>query len=635
MCGIAGILDREGRTLTTAALRTMCEAASHRGPDDWGMAWWTHDGQRVDGRDGQMPAEEDRFAVGLGHRRLSIIDLSPAGHQPMTDEEGRYWLVFNGEMYNYIEVRAELQSLGHRFRTRSDSEVVIAAWKQWGMEAFARFNGMWAVALYDTQDRTLILSRDRFGVKPLYYRIEKGVLLFASEIKQILALPAVPRKINHEILADFLLWRYETHTTDSFVQGIQSVPQGTVVLVKPEDLDRGRIAPRRFWEPRISDPLGEEKAKEEFRALLWDAVRLRLRSDVPVGVTLSGGLDSSSVTCLAASIRREETQDPLHTFTSVYDDRGYSEKEYSDLVNSHVGARAHDIRPESDHLREDWGRFIRTMEEPFSSLSFYSNWKVYQQIRRHDITVILSGQGGDELLLGYDRYRIAYMKILLRKGRLGSILREMRLMRTNANLSLSTQIQYLAYFLSPRMRVWRRERVTRGVLREDFRRAFLGQDEHILREYGYRTRRELQESEYYHYQLPHLLRHEDRVSMSHSIETRLPFLDYRLFEFLLSQDDSATIGGGWSKRILRQSMRQDVPTRILDRTDKMGFETPTGRLLRENRDFFADLMRRHADDPFVQGSAVAEAMTGPGLDENLLCSIITYLSWKEEFGLSA
>lgn len=631
MCGIAGIIDRGGKRLNADSLRRMGDVVVHRGPDDWGLALWAADGSGVAVGAETTTLPEGYFLTGLVHRRLSIIDLTKAGHQPMHDPTRRYWLVFNGEVYNYIEIREELIARGHAFRTRTDTEVVLTALIEWGEHAFEKFNGMWALALYDSVEGTLFLSRDRFGIKPLYVYREPGYFVFGSELRQVLAAPSVSSKANHRILADFLLWRYEEHSTDTFFEGIHTLPAGTSTRLTLDDIDHARWSPRRYWEPRITSPLGMKDAEDGFRHLLRDSVRLRLRSDVPVGVTLSGGLDSSSIACLAAGILKEDGGGPLHTFTSVYEDPGYSEQHYADVVNSHIGAQATMIRPNAERIREDWEPFVTSMEEPFSTLSFYSNWKVYQQIRAHGVPVVLSGQGGDELLLGYDRYRIAYLNILMRKGEYGAMAREMLAMRRNANMSPVRQLLYLQYFRFPRVRTSRRRRLMKGLLRADFQRRHEGEDAHVRAEYGYTTRRELQENEMYRYQLPQLLHHEDRESMHHSIETRLPFLDYRLFEFMLSQSDEAVIHGGWSKRILRNALTEVVPAAILRRTDKMGFETPTARLLRDNKDFFLDLLMRHHEDPVVDSVETARRFRNNALGETESFSIISYLSWKDAF----
>jgi asparagine synthase (glutamine-hydrolysing) len=552
----------------------------------------------------------------------------------MTDGNG-LWIVYNGEIYNYLELRDELAGGGHRFRSNSDTEVILAAYRAWGPECLQRFNGMWAFAIYEPARRRLFLARDRFGVKPFYYRIRPGRLEFASELKQYAVLGDAPRTVNRKLLADLLFWKYETHTDESFFEDVRALPAGHFVLVDRTGIESGRLEPCRFWIPRPGAPLPPAEAASEFHRLFLDAVSLRLRADVPVGVTLSGGLDSSSITCLAALLRAASGAPPLRVFTAVFEGKGFSEEEYAAEVAAAARAEHTLIRPEHGVLASDWDRFIRTMDEPFSSLSYYANWKVYQKIREAGLKVILNGQGGDELLLGYDRYRVFLLHLLLRKLQVGRAIHEAEAAWRHAAIPVWRLLAYYGYFLLPRVRAARGLRRVKPYLKSDFFEFGKSRREHLVREATFPSRKALQEQEFASCTLPHLLHHEDRVSMGHSVEARLPFLDYRLFEFMLGQTDDLLVKNGWSKVILRESMAGILPERVRTRRLKMGFDTPTLRLLLANQDRFEGLLDRHGDDPLVDSQALRTAMRAGRADEHVLCASLTYLSWKEVFGIHA
>ena len=607
----------------------MTRLVAHRGPDDEGLALF---GPGRTWTQGDGEPRGDGWNAGLGHRRLSIIDLTAAGHQPMTDAAGRYWIVLNGEIYNFLELRAELEGLGVAFCSHSDTEVALRAFMMWGPECLPRFNGMWALAIYDTERECLFLARDRFGVKPLYYLLEPGRFAFASELKQLHLLLDGTARANRAVLADFLFWRYETHTGDTFFEGLRAFPAGHSAMLTQEDVSAGRMEARPYWSPQAAAALDAGPAAEVFGNLLFDAVRIRLRSDVPVGVTLSGGLDSSSVTCVASRLLRAHGHEQaMAAFTAVFPDPRYSEASYASEVAALAGMRHVFIQPEGGALVKDWSRFVWNMEEPFSSLSFYANWKVYERVAEHGVPVILNGQGGDELLLGYDRYRVPLVALALRELRVNRAIREILGARRHAGMGLLRQVGYLAYFGSPRIRAMRRRRVVRPFLNPEFYAFGQSQTGHLTRESANTDRVDWQLREFFHYQMPHLLRHEDRVSMSFSIESRSPFLDYRLLEFILGQDIELMIRGGWSKALLREAMKGVLPEVVRTRIVKMGFDTPTGRLMMDAAPHFDALMGRNEDDEILNVPALRRAFAGEGVDEDLLCAACSYLSWKETF----
>ena len=631
MCGIAGIISLLPNSSLQVNLQDMTSLAAHRGPDDEGLVLFAPEGV-VSKITSVNDISHGPWFAGLGHRRLSIIDLSPAGHQPMSDQSGRYWIVYNGEVYNYLEVRAELVKLGRSFQTRTDSEVLLQAFIEWGPDCLSRFNGMWAFAIYDCHTGSIFCARDRYGVKPFYYAFENGRFAFASEIKQLLSLPWVSHEGNRDRIADFFLWGLETHTDETFFRQVKCLPGSHYFSISRDDLGRGEFEPHPYWHPSPVDEMDDKHAIEAFRDLLSDSVRLRLRSDVPVGVTLSGGLDSSSVVCLAGEQKTiEGNKSLLNAFNVEFEGSGYSERHFAEAAANKAGAQTIVLRPGQADLARDWESFVWHMEEPFAGLSYFSNFQIYRLIREHNIPVVLSGQGGDELLLGYERYRSYDALFKLRAFQPFKAFKEIIDARNHANMPLKMQLEYGFYFSLPSLRTIRRRHLVKPILNRDFCNDYQEKTEHLRSSMIHKDRHSLQLSELFHYQLPHLLKNEDRVSMAHSVETRLPFLDYRLLELILGQSTDILFRDGWSKYILRQAMEGFLPVEVQKRTDKMGYDTPTRKLIQQNRKTFQPLMARHRNDSVLNVPVIEGLFDSEKLDERLLCSAVSYLSWKEIF----
>lgn len=634
MCGICGIVEVRSPGISLQKLQLMNDRVIHRGPDDGGFAVFCEDGEVQVSRDMESIKTVKAYCIGLGHRRLSIIDLSQRGHQPMFDATGRYCIVYNGELFNYRELRDEMKSGGIQFISDSDTEVVLLSYIKWGAECLTKFNGMWSFAIYDRKDRILFCARDHFGIKPFYYMYGNGYFIFGSEIKQILAYCENKTGINEKTLAEFLFWGYETHGEQTFFADILALPPRHYLTVNLPELKKGHIKPQKYWEFKKEEILPAELSVERFKELFFDAVNIRLRSDVPVGTTLSGGLDSSSIACVIAEINRYAGEKTLPTmFTSEYSDPGMSEKTYADTVAKKTGFNHLYVRANSDGLAEDWQRLIWHMEEPFDTLSYYSNWKIYEQIRKTNTPVVLIGQGGDELLLGYDRYRMSYFNILMKNGNIRKIFSEVLETKKNANMPFYKQLLYQVYFTFPDVRILRRRSLIKPYLKAEFYRSFSQNTAAVKDEMKNTDLVDLQQKEFFKYQLQHLLRHEDRVSMAFSIESRLPFLDCRLFNLMLSVEDSLKLNSGWSKYILRQALDGILPDLIKDRTTKMGYETPSRRLFFENMEFFSEILSRNSDDEYVDVPNIIRGVNNGSIDDRIMCRIFTFLSWREMFNI--
>lgn len=550
MCGISGIVNFDRNPVQAEQLSSMMSAMKHRGPDDEGIF-------RENG-------------VGLGFVRLSILDLSEAGHQPMFSPDDRFVLIFNGEIFNYIELREELRAKGHVFQTRTDTEVLLAAYLEWGVQMLHRLNGMWAFVIYDRVEKTLFGARDRYGIKPFYYCIDKGRLLFASEIPPILT--ALGRKPTPDQVAifNYLAFNRTDQADYTFFAEIKKLNHGHYFKINtaPERLNgKSDLNIHKWYDLRkeLKEPFRNPK---EFRELFSSSLGLRLRSDVPVGICLSGGLDSSSI---VSGLIRDYQLNDIHTFSAVYG-KGMTgdESEYINLYEQEL-ENMYRIRPDSESLLADLECFLRAHFEPVPTTSPYAQFKVMQLAKKH-VTVTLDGQGADEALAGYHYFFGFHFKNLLRKGNHLSLLTEM-MHYFRIHRSLFGLKSFLFFLLPEAMRT--RLRVQeKGYLDSDFYQAFANVPSPIAGElYGSLT---LQEAliNHFEYKLEHLLKWEDRNSMWFSLEARVPFLDYRLVERTLSMDSSQIIHKGVTKHILRESMRGTLPEKIRSRQDKIGFETP-------------------------------------------------------------
>lgn len=563
MCGIAGILWRDGRPAADRLLWSMANIQRHRGPDDAGV--WS---------DG---------SVGFGHRRLSIIDLSAAGHQPMTTPDGLLTLTYNGEVYNFKELRQELAGFGHTFVSQCDSEIILHAYQQWGPECVTRFNGMWAFAIWDRARQHLFLSRDRMGKKPLHYLERPDCFAFSSEIKGLLVAFPEEGRPDYSFLYHILTTAQVADGAETGFAGVRSLLPAHSMIV-----DRRESRTWRYWDfdpDRAATSYDYARPADTLRELLEDAVRLRLRSDVPIGTCLSGGLDSSCVVALTS----RQIEQPMNSFSVVYDDAGYDEGFYAGLVADRFNCIPHVIRPDGSDWLDTARRLTWHQEVPSTGPGLYSQWWVMRQASPR-VRVLLDGQGGDELLGGYHYFFVAYLaarvRTLVSRGRLADLpelAREVRAITELTGMPLATA---LPRYVARRLRLGLRHHTPSISTRSTGTSAALWAEARrrpIVRSRPRRFANELSEALYYSTtmdSLPSLLHWEDRNSMAFSIETRLPFLDYRLVEFCLGLAPDECIRGSVTKRLLREAMASVLPPEIVHRRSKMGFPTPFAAWLR-------------------------------------------------------
>ena len=582
MCAIAGLYDVSGRAIDLSALERMVLVQAHRGPDGEGYVLLDARGQErplaVVGRLADAPGTRPyRHSIGLGHRRLAIIDLSPLGHQPMTTEDGRCWVTYNGEIYNHVELREELRAKGYRFRSASDTEVLLAAYQEWNEACVTRFNGMFAFAIWDRDRRRLFCARDRMGVKPFYYCWDGARFAFASEIKGLLAAGLRPSP-NQRAVFDYLDGACLDHSEDTFFEGIRQLPPAHTLTVDTQ------VTVQRYWglPPCGEAGLSMRDAAERFRHLFRDAVRLRLRSDVPIGTCLSGGLDSSSIVCVANdlmfvehAVPRELIGERQKTFSSCFEDPAYDERQFIRPVLERTGAEAHYTFPDPKELAESVSQLVWQQDEPFASTSIFAQWNVMRLAAQHGVKVLLDGQGADELLAGYHGFFGAFFADLAAKRRwLGLLWELMAYRRLQGPIPKYVFANLARAFLPSLLVRFLRSRMIGSVdwIAPEFRRQW-GPTPAASSLAGSHLHR-MQHQLLTWNGLRALLHYEDRNSMAFGIETRLPFLDYRLVEFLYGLEPELKIRNGWTKAVLREALDGVLPSEVCWRADKMGFVTP-------------------------------------------------------------
>jgi asparagine synthase (glutamine-hydrolysing) len=548
------------------------DLVSHRGPD--GRGWQVFD--TVAG------------PLVMGHRRLSIIDLSNAALQPMQYADGRYWLVFNGEIYNYLELRKTLEASGYFFHTQSDSEVLLAAYARWGEAALARFIGMFAFVIWDRDRESLFIARDRFGIKPLYYFAHQGSVAFASEIKQVIGLPGDRRRMNLARVHDFVASGIMEHTDETLFEGIKQLRAGECLMLSLRELDGSNALCIRRWyrpPPPGSIELDEREASDRFRTALSESVRLHLRSDVPVGSCLSGGLDSSAIVCLMADqLRLGGNGATVNCVTACYDEKQVDERPFVEAVVAATSSRPHYIYPRVEDVFARAEQITWHQDEPYGSTSIFAQWCVFDAAHKAGIKVMLDGQGADEQLAGYHSCFSYYVLSLIRQKQWLMLARTMLERRLWHGVSLQDQFHsFIAPLLPAKLAAavrreiklppshgWLDSEVFRGI--DTSRGAF----DTALARSGLGPVRDIGDIciALTAWNVTCLLHWEDRNSMAHSVEARVPFLDHRLVDLSIGLGSRHKIVGGDTKRVLRRGMKGILPEKIRKRRDKLGFATP-------------------------------------------------------------
>jgi asparagine synthase (glutamine-hydrolysing) len=597
MCGILSIVNNKVNT-GSEHLISACSIIKHRGPDDEGFLTWVPGGKPKIWAGGGTAASTRHhwhydqlapgqpFKVGFGHRRLSILDLSPAGHQPMVYESAGLALTFNGEVYNYLEIRAELQQLGHEFKTQTDTEVILHAWAQWGPECLDRFNGMFAIVILDYNKNELFAVRDRFGVKPLFYYQGTEALYLASEIKQIRTAPGYKFSLNEVTARRFLATGAVDNTDQTFDTLVKHLPGGHYLHVDLSK-DASGFEIKRWYTFTPKKFTGSfDAAADKLRELLIDAVNLRLRSDVTVGSCLSGGLDSSSIVCIAADLLKARGDYAgQETVTACYENARYDEWNFAQEVIKKTNAHAHQTFPSFKQLQDEIDIFLWHQDEPTGSTSQFSQWAVFKATHDAGLKVMIDGQGADEQLAGYGGNDTAHYTGMMKNLQLLSLLDEAKsYKKENGSWPVGFVLNALQLsmgkgFTNALPKKYRIKRGTIDWLSGTEPSGIYDSPAHSLKDNLLR--------QLYGEPLPALLRYEDHSSMAWSIESRTPFLDYRFVEFTMGLPARYVYKNGVRKTVLRKAMHNVIPAVIESRRDKMGFVTPEEMWLKgEGKEWF-------------------------------------------------
>lgn len=589
MCGICGWFNKRNN-IDIGIVLGMNQIAKHRGPDDEGYALISD--YRIEHFSGDdsigLPYEhisahrhKDVF-LAFGHRRLSIIDVSSAGHQPMQTDDGKLCITFNGEIYNYIEVRAELELLGHSFHSASDTEVLLTAYREWGEECVYHLNGMWGFAIWDAEKRKIFCSRDRLGAKPFHYFIDDDNFVFGSEMKQLTQNTVIPRVMNDEILTTFMLWSISDYSEETLIKDIKVLRGGYNLsyLLPQNETETAHVKIYCYWDIDTECKKSQDAIKKTFD-FHKDAVKIRLRSDVPIGIMLSGGLDSSALVSEITSFMKGqgiEAKD-INTYTSCYENfKAGDERMFAEQVNKYCGTKENLVFPDETDTLNAFKDMVWHMEGlvGFGSMGGYLTLR---EVAKHGNKVIINGQDADETMFGYERYYTWYLRDVLKENGFVSYIREMKLAVKNSRLRYKDILGYNIYFGNAKIRKIRcRNRmkpyITKRVLRQfDFNTQV---EKYLI----FDNLKKMQYNEIRGTQLTHILRMDDRSYMAFSMESRVPFIDYRFIESAIQIPERSKIRNGYTKYLMRKFIEKKLPNDVVWRKNKMGWPSPRERWIK-------------------------------------------------------
>jgi asparagine synthase (glutamine-hydrolysing) len=657
MCGIVGLFITNGN-ISVKDIISSAEMVKYRGPDDEGYMFVRNDDRilNIKTRDEAEAVKGDNIKGGFAFRRLSILDLSESGHQPMSDVSENYWIIYNGEIYNYLELRSELQSLGYHFKSMTDTEVIIYAFIEWGSQCLEKFNGMWSFAIYDKAKRQLFCSVDRFGIKPLYYNMTQNTFAFASEIKQVINVANLKPRVNDKVLFDYLsAGSYGNETKETFFKDIIKLLPGTYLEVTLSDSGI-KCSEKEWWKLEVKDKFYEENdintISGNIKELFYDSVRLRLRSDVEIGTCLSGGLDSSGIVCVTNDITNGKAGNKLFTIVSGVNenlDYKYS-KEIADYVKGDHIIR----RIDKDESYSDLRKFIWHNDEPLIKASMFGGYKVYQLAKENNVKVVFDGQGLDEYAGGYYQLPyIEYMNYLKKnksrnqyKNHIDYLIKEENYTEQSLTkaLNMYNLKKALHKFTSKRLRLNLLKSVkgwfNRDFLVENIRQSQLYNSPEIEDKRISKDDVKLKNFKLFKYiNLPGILRQVDRNSMAFSVEARVPFLDHRLVEYIFSLKSEFILHNGYTKFAYREAMKGVIPDNIRNRRDKVGFYIDEYNLVNSMKDNFREMLMDITDgDKYYNKNYIIKKLDENSLNiqnyDNILWRIMNALTWKREFNIN-
>lgn len=624
MCGLVGGWELNASQALSASLNKALALIKHRGPDD----------------NGTFSSKLGSAELQMGSARLAILDLTPAGHMPMKSPDGRFVLSFNGEITNYVEIKADLKDRGYVFQSSGDTEVLLAAWQEWGLDALTRLEGMFGFAVYDTVRNELTLARDPFGIKPLFFHRSAGKLYYGSEVQAVLELLGGKPKINQQTAFEYLHWGYYDSSAATFFAEIEQLQPGHFIKF---NLNTGHaLAHERYWWPSVQTSSSQtfDQAAEELRELFLSSVRNNLRTDVPLGIALSGGLDSSAIAC---AVRHLEPDFELNTFSYFVPGFEKSEQQWADLVNETVKAKPHQVIPGALDLSRDIDEMIIAQGEPFGSTSIYAQYRVFAAAKAEGITVTLDGQGADEGFAGYDGYPLQRALSLLDEGKFMStrdFIRDWGAWPGRDSGALQSSL--VAANVPKWIKNLIRKTTARSALGDLYSPLGLSEAGVSLLPPGLSQEPPVRKSRLKQKMreqltvtgLPALLRHGDRNSMHFSIESRVPFLDRKMIEYVFTLPESFLLSPqGETKHLLRRALRGLVPAEIIERKDKIGFETPERDWLEPYLTSHRSILREAATFfPFLDGDEVAKHLSVDFAQPRLQWRLINLLRWSQLVG---
>jgi len=634
MCGIAGIVLKQKTPVDVAGkIAAMCRAIAHRGPDGEGFIlanektvtpYFNSVQTKFSSYDlkyiprSPLTNSENNCSLAFGHRRLSIIDLSEAGHQPMCTPDAKSWIVFNGEIYNYIELKKELQYLGYSFLTESDTEVILMCYKHWGFECVKKFNGMWAFCIYDSEKQICFASRDRLGVKPFYYISDQQVFAFASEQKAFIKSGLIEAKMNAKALHAYLVNGTLESETNNFFDGVEELFPGNNLVY---DIKNKEIKISKYYKIEINntnDNLSEEKLIKKIKDKLYHSVKLRLRSDVEVGTCLSGGIDSSVLSGLMYEILGKE----IFCFTSVFRDQPFNEEKFADLVAEKIKAKHKKVEPDGKGFLNDLDDLIYSQDVPIWDTSTYAQYKVMQLAAQNNIKVVLDGQGADELFAGYHHHFVAKWNNLFYNRENMEAIKEMK-------ASKKTIDSPFVFYAKEKIK--QKTNLNLAACKQFYKSDFTNSFDIINPSVYFNSVNDQMLHDIEKARLKSFLKCEDRCGMWHGVESRTPFSDdVELIDLMFSFNGNKKIKNGVSKYLLREAAKNVLPQPVYERYDKKGFETPMKKWLTEFRPTMLEEVNALNAD-FINYNNLNKINTMSFNELKMLFKLFILVRWKKVF----
>lgn len=612
MCGITVIVNTKNAPVAERLVRGMNARIRHRGPDNEDIY------------------HGDNFA--LGHRRLSIVDTGHLAHQPL--RYGDYIITFNGEIYNHGQLRQKLLSKGYVFNTRSDTEVILAAYDYWKTDCVRLFEGMWSFVIYDIRKNILFGSRDRFGQKPFHYTKAGNYFMIGSEVKQFYEVPGFRPVLNQEAAFNFLNYNALNYSDETFFEGVRSLPAGHNMVY---NLSTNKYSISQWYNfPRGSTcSMDLCEAAEQFRELFAQSVSLRLNSDVKFGSCLSGGLDSSSIVCMMDRILNDH--DKFNTISICWNEKDIDEQEYIDAVTAHTNSFNKKVFPSMEELSWEgtFDKIVYHQDQPVPTASHFSEYKVYEAAAQNGLPVMLDGKGADEYLGGYSIFNWYHIDSLLRRGNLVSFSQEWNVLRKTLHLSDYSMIKNFLYI---KYKNWRPR--LDPLMNAHWSSQLLNLNPALPERHARMNIKDLSYYQLFRSSLPYQLHSADRNSMCHSVEARLPFLDHRLVEFSYTLPDSCKISKGMSKIILREALENILPRKIRERKTKLGFPAPELKWMKRNHRWIAETIGESAGilEKFITREKLQAALElfskGSLTDQSFLFRVLSFASWLRIFNVS-